>query len=137
MWTQTALRPDDFVAAEDFRWRAHDGTEIQGWLYRAEAPTRGTIVLVHGGPTAHSEARVNPSIQFLVRKGFNVLDPNYRGSTGFGLAFREAIKRDGWGGAEQGDQRKADHAAAVPDEAPHPSSGSGGRPRRRAGRPGS
>lgn len=105
MWTQTALRPDDFVAAEDFRWRAHDGTEIQGWLYRAEAPTRGTIVLVHGGPTAHSEARVYAPIQFLVRKGFNVLDPNYRGSTGFGLNFREAIKRDGWGGAEQDDIR--------------------------------
>ena len=31
--------------------------------------------------------------------------PNYRGSTGFGLAFREAIKEDGWGGLEQEDIR--------------------------------
>ena len=105
VWTRTTLRPDDFVAAEDFRWRAGDGLAIQGWLYRPDGPARGTIALVHGGPTAHSEARVNAQIQFLVRKGFNVLDPNYRGSTGFGLVFREAIKRDFWGGGEQDDIR--------------------------------
>lgn len=33
------------------------------------------------------------------------MDPNYRGSTGFGLAFREAIRADGWGGREQEDIR--------------------------------
>jgi len=37
--------------------------------------------------------------------GFNVLDPNYRGSTGFSMEFREAIKTDGWGGREQDDIR--------------------------------
>ncbi len=102
LWSRTNLRPADFAPAEDLRWRAPDGLEIQGWFYRAKAP-RGTIVLVHGGPTAHSEDRLDVEIQFLVRAGFNVLDPNYRGSTGFGLAFREAIKRDHWGGAEQDD----------------------------------
>ncbi|MGD9147790.1 MAG: prolyl oligopeptidase family serine peptidase, partial [Anaerolineae bacterium] len=40
---------------------------------------------------------------YLVRQGFNVLDPNYRGSTGFGLPFREAIKAGGWGSLEQED----------------------------------
>ena len=54
---------------------------------------------------AHSEDAVNHQIQFFVARGFNVLDPNYRGSTGFGLAFREAIKEDGWGGREQDDIR--------------------------------
>jgi dipeptidyl aminopeptidase/acylaminoacyl peptidase len=34
-----------------------------------------------------------------------VLDPNYRGSTGFGNVFRESIKIDGWGGREQDDIR--------------------------------
>ena len=38
-----------------------------------------------------------------MRRGFNVLSVNYRGSTGFGLKFREAIKEDGWGGREQSD----------------------------------
>ncbi len=34
-----------------------------------------------------------------------MLDPNYRGSTGFGLEFREEIKKDGWGSKEQDDIR--------------------------------
>jgi dipeptidyl aminopeptidase/acylaminoacyl peptidase len=60
---------------------------------------------VHGGPTYHSRDMLNPQIQFLVKKGFLVLDPNYRGSTGYGLTFREAILEDGWGGREQEDIR--------------------------------
>lgn len=105
LWTATPLRPEDFVPAENMTWPAPDGLEIQGWLYRAAAPSRGLIVHVHGGPTAHAEDRVNPMIQYLVAAGFDVLEPNYRGSTGFGLPFREAIKKDGWGGAEQDDIR--------------------------------
>ena len=105
LWTATPLRPEDFVPAENMTWPAPDGLEIQGWLYRAAAPSRGLIVHVHGGPTAHAEDRVSPIVQFLVAAGFDVLEPNYRGSTGFGLPFREAIKKDGWGGAEQDDIR--------------------------------
>jgi dipeptidyl aminopeptidase/acylaminoacyl peptidase len=106
LWTRTPLRPDDLAPAEDFHWQAPDGLGIQGWLYRAPAPAQGTIVYVHGGPTAHSQDRVNTQIQFFVSRGFHVLDPNYRGSTGFGLPFREAIKSGGgWGGLEQEDVR--------------------------------
>lgn len=105
-WQQTALRPSDFTPAEDFRWRSSDGLPIQGWLYRTRRPVaKGTIVWIHGGPTFHSEDEVNPLIQHLCAEGFDLLDPNYRGSTGFGLPFREAIKADGWGGREQEDIR--------------------------------
>src|SRR5207244_3988563 len=79
-----------------------DGKEICGWLYRAGKP-RGTVVHVHGGPTGHSEDDLDIEIQYLVSQGFNVLDPNYRGSTGYGLPFQESIKEDGWGGREQQD----------------------------------
>jgi dipeptidyl aminopeptidase/acylaminoacyl peptidase len=105
VWDRTALTPGDFTPAEDFRWRADDGLPIQGWLYRAQGAARGTIVYIHGGPTSHSQDQINNELQFFARQGFNVLDPNYRGSTGFGLAFREAIKEDGWGGREQTDIR--------------------------------
>lgn len=105
VWERTPLRPEDLAPAEDFRWRAADGLAIQGWLYRPAGPSRGTVVQVHGGPTAHSGDEVNPLIQFLVASGFAVLAPNYRGSTGFDLAFQEAIKADGWGGREQDDIR--------------------------------
>jgi len=94
-----------FTAAKPHRWRSPDGTEIAGWLYEPEGKSRGLLAHVHGGPTWHSEDWVNSYIQFLVAAGFTVLDPNYRGSTGYGRAFREAIKQDGWGGREQADIR--------------------------------
>ncbi|MBI1800725.1 MAG: S9 family peptidase [Chloroflexi bacterium] len=100
---RTELRPESLASAEDLRWSSSDGLAIQGWLYRARPNPRRAVIFVHGGPTAHSEDRLNPQIQYFVSQGFNVLDVNYRGSTGFGLRFRELIKEDGWGGREQAD----------------------------------
>ncbi|NJN18199.1 MAG: S9 family peptidase [Oscillochloris sp.] len=99
------IDPADLTPAEEFRWHSSDGLEIQGWLYRAAAPCDRAVLYIHGGPTWHSEEWINPQIQYLVRRGFHVLDVNYRGSTGFGLAYRESIKIDGWGGREQADIR--------------------------------
>ncbi len=92
-------------APRDFRWKSSDDREVQGWLYEPEAKSKGLIVYVHGGPTWHSEDWVNPKIGFWVQLGYTVLDPNYRGSTGFGAAWREGVKADGWGGREQADIR--------------------------------
>jgi dipeptidyl aminopeptidase/acylaminoacyl peptidase len=97
------ISSSELTSAEDFRWRSGDDLEIQGWLYRPKGKARGAIILVHGGPTAHSEDAFDPEVQYLVAAGFAVLQPNYRGSTGFGLPFQEAIKLDGWGGREQDD----------------------------------
>lgn len=105
VWERTSLRPKQLVAAEDFRWSSLDGLQIHGWLYRSPVEARGTIVYVHGGPTYHSQDYLNAEIQFFVSQGFNVLDPNYRGSTGYGLPFQKAILEDGWGGWEQEDIR--------------------------------
>lgn len=105
VWERTTIRPHNLAPAQDFRWRSVDGMEIQGWLYRPATQPKGTIVYIHGGPTSHSEDQLRAQIQFFAAQGFNVLDPNYRGSTGFNLAFREAIKEDGWGGREQDDIR--------------------------------
>jgi dipeptidyl aminopeptidase/acylaminoacyl peptidase len=102
---RTTLRKENLTPAEDFHWQSMDGLELQGWLYRACGASRGTVVFVHGGPTFHSTDRIVAQIQFLTSMGFNVFDPNYRGSTGFGLPFRNAIKVDGWGGREQEDIR--------------------------------
>jgi dipeptidyl aminopeptidase/acylaminoacyl peptidase len=105
LWAETDLRPSDLVAPENFRWRSVDGLEIQGWLYRARGHARGAVLVVHGGPALRDEDEFDPLVQYLVARGFNVLTPNYRGSTGFGMAFQESIKAQGWGGLEQEDIR--------------------------------
>ncbi|MBL6965400.1 MAG: S9 family peptidase [Anaerolineales bacterium] len=105
VWERTSLKPEQLAPAEDFRWNSVDGLFIHGWLYRPSTEARGTIVYVHGGPTYHSPDFLNAQIQFFVSQGFNVLDPNYRGSTGYGLPFQQSILEDGWGGREQEDLR--------------------------------
>jgi len=103
VWDHTKLVPGQLAEAEDFRWKSSDGLEIQGWLYRASPNPKRAVIYIHGGPTSHTENKLNPQIQYYASRGFNVLDVNYRGSTGFGLKFRNAIKEDGWGGREQAD----------------------------------
>ena len=103
VWSLCELTPTDLTPARSVTWQAEDGTPIQSWLYAAQPNPRRAIIFVHGGPTFHQEDEVVPELQYFVRCGFNVLDVNYRGSTGFGFAFRESIKEDGWGGREQGD----------------------------------
>lgn len=102
-WEYTDLRPGSLIPAESIWWKSSDGLEIQGWLYNPRTKPKGTILYIHGGPTGRSVNALNPEIQYYLSQGFTVLDPNYRGSTGFGLAFQNAIKKDGWGGMEQQD----------------------------------
>ena len=52
---------------------------------------------VHGGPTAQWFRGFDPFAQFLVDRGLVVIEPNIRGSTGYGVEFRDAALKD-WGG---------------------------------------
>ena len=105
MLGRTSIQREDLTPAEALRWTSEDNTPIHGWLYRARNPNGRTIVTVHGGPTWHSEDALDPEIQYFCSLGYNVLDPNYRGSTGYGVDFRELIKKDGWGGLDKEDIR--------------------------------
>jgi dipeptidyl aminopeptidase/acylaminoacyl peptidase len=103
VWERTKVKREDLAPAEDFSWKAKDGLMIHGWLYHPKTTSKKIIVYVHGGPTAHSEDAINPQIQYFSSQGFNVLDPNYRGSTGYGVEFEDLIRVNGWGSDEQED----------------------------------
>ena len=103
VWERTTIKHEDLTPAEDFEWRANDGLKIHGWLYRSKTESKRVVIYVHGGPTVHAEDAINPLIQYLVSRGFNVLAPNYRGSTGYSREFEDLIRVNGWGSDEQGD----------------------------------
>jgi dipeptidyl aminopeptidase/acylaminoacyl peptidase len=77
---------------------------VHGLLWRP-AETRHAlplVVQVHGGPTGQALADWNPRAQWLVQQGYAVLQPNHRGSSGYGAAYRNAL--DGqWGELDTAD----------------------------------
>ncbi|MEA2675070.1 MAG: hypothetical protein QOI92_2262 [Chloroflexota bacterium] len=75
-----------------------DGQRVQGWRIEPEAPKPWpTLMLIHGGPTSVDLDAWSPQVQAIVDMGFQVAMLNYRGSIGFGAAWRDAlIGNIGW-----------------------------------------
>lgn len=69
------------------------------------------VVRIHGGPTSQTRAVLTSTYQFWTSRGFAILDVNYRGSSGFGRTFRDAL-RGQWGIADVEDCLSAASAAA-------------------------
>ena len=67
---------------------------------------------MHGGPTSASYPVFDPRIQYWTQRGFAVADINYRGSSGFGRAYRQRL-RGNWGVVEVEDACAAVQSLAV------------------------
>jgi dipeptidyl aminopeptidase/acylaminoacyl peptidase len=92
------------AASESWEFPTSDGDTAHAFLYRPKNPAHeglaGTrpplLVKSHGGPTGAATSALNLGIQFWTSRGFAVVDVNYRGSTGFGRAYRDRL-RENWG----------------------------------------
>ena len=88
------------------------GTELeppQGFFYApltADKQPAKLILVAHGGPTSAAYPVFNPQIQFWCQRGFAVAEVNYRGSSGFGRAFRLALA-ERWGELDVEDMARA------------------------------
>lgn len=101
-----ALSPPRAAIPERVVVTARDGLPVEGTIWRPVTATgkRGgrrvpTILYVHGGPTSQTLRGFAPFKQRLVSEGFAVFDVDFRGSTGYGRAFRQANHGE-WGHAD-------------------------------------
>ncbi|MDQ2742734.1 MAG: S9 family peptidase [Chloroflexota bacterium] len=78
---------DTFVGPELIRFRSFDGLEVPAFLYLPKSERPPVVVSVHGGPEGQSQPIFNPVTQYFVNRGYAVLVPNVRGSTGYGRAY--------------------------------------------------
>ncbi len=106
---QYHLRPDMPVqhlsTMTSIRYPSSDGLEVQAYLTLPKGfgeKNLPVVVVPHGGPWARDTWGYRGNIQFLANRGYAVLQPNFRGSTGFGKAFLNAGNKQ-WGDLMQDD----------------------------------
>jgi len=92
---------------EKIAYTSFDGRSIHAYLYRPTPKAPGkrypAVLHIHGGPTSQFYDALDPLAQFLARRGYAVLLPNIRGSSGYGKEFEDLNNGD-WG---HGDLRDA------------------------------
>jgi dipeptidyl aminopeptidase/acylaminoacyl peptidase len=90
-------------SAEVIAWKSKDGATIEGILRKPanydSSKKYPLLVVIHGGPTGISQPTLSAGdmyypVQIFLAKGALVLQPNYRGSAGYGAAFRELNVRN-------------------------------------------
>jgi dipeptidyl aminopeptidase/acylaminoacyl peptidase len=94
---------NDFNPPATVKYKSFDGLEIYSNLYIPKGLKKNrnnpAIVWPHGGPEWQEKNIFNKYFQILTTRGYIVIAPNFRGSTGYGKSFQQKIYKD-WGGGE-------------------------------------
>lgn len=101
---------------EAVTWPADDGATVHGRVYRPSHSATGQdppplLVWIHGGPTSQWQVHFNARFAFYRERGWAILVPDHRGSTGFGRAYTQAMA-GGWGVVDMADTAAGMRAAA-------------------------
>ena len=111
------VQPEGLSHPVAVSWRSFDGEMAHGLYFPpaseafAGSGAPPLVISVHGGPTSHVSAGWNPTAQFFATRGFAVLLPNYRGSTGYGRDYMLKL-RESWGIYDVEDARFAAESLA-------------------------
>jgi dipeptidyl aminopeptidase/acylaminoacyl peptidase len=92
----SSINPSELCDMKPIQYKAGDGTMINGYLTLPQGndtTNLPVVVMPHDwpyGPLSRNSWGYNPEVQFLANRGYAVFQVNYRGSTGYGKAFRNA-----------------------------------------------
>ena len=83
-----------FIMPEEITYPGMDGTPVPALLFKSATAGESTpaVVVIHGGPNWHYQVEWIPLMNHLASRGWTVLAPNYRGSTGYGRGWQYAIR---------------------------------------------
>jgi len=92
--------PTEYLASmKPVKYKSRDGLTIHAYLTLPKGiPSENlpVVMLIHGGPWYRDMWGYNPLAQFLANRGYAVMQPNFRGSTGYGKKFLNAGNKE-WG----------------------------------------
>ncbi len=97
--TRPDLPTEHLAGMNPISYQARDGLEIPAYLILpkgVEPENLAVVVLPHGGPWVRDTWGYDPQAQFLANRGYAVLQPNFRGSQGYGKEFLNAGNTE-WG----------------------------------------
>ncbi|MDD5468975.1 MAG: S9 family peptidase [Anaerolineales bacterium] len=95
-----SLSSAQFHLPREVTYPSLDGRPVPALLYAPTAvdSSKPAIISIHGGPNWHAQVTWDPLVQHMVSRGWTVLAPNYRGSTGYGREHQLANRFDLGGG---------------------------------------
>lgn len=100
--TSEEIPPELYSTPQAMHWTGIDGEPVYGLFYPPHHPRflgvgkPPLLVHIHGGPTDQARQGFNGEAQFFTSRGYAYLDVNYRGSTGYGRTYQDAL-RGNWG----------------------------------------